>query len=153
MSSRKERETVTGEISELADKAAELPELKAKQKELHQIQKAYTSRHDAEAVLKRKTGELKSAKEERIAAESALDEAEQEHDALLKSWMKGSAADLAARLEDGAPCPVCGSTKHPKPAKRTQNAADEESVEDQAREVKRLKKILERKGRYRERGA
>ena len=36
--------------------------------------------------------------------------------ALRATWDAGQAARLAATLEEGAPCPVCGSAEHPSPA-------------------------------------
>ncbi len=35
---------------------------------------------------------------------------------VLRRWFDGQASVLAARLEHGAPCPVCGSNEHPMPA-------------------------------------
>jgi exonuclease SbcC len=36
---------------------------------------------------------------------------------LQEAWNKGQAAILSSTLQDGIPCPVCGSTHHPYPAK------------------------------------
>ncbi|MFD1214459.1 AAA family ATPase, partial [Arthrobacter sp. GCM10027362] len=35
---------------------------------------------------------------------------------LLRQRLDNAAAELASRLEDGGPCPVCGSSEHPAPA-------------------------------------
>ena len=35
---------------------------------------------------------------------------------LREAWLASQAAALAAALEPGVPCPVCGSTSHPLPA-------------------------------------
>lgn len=38
------------------------------------------------------------------------------HKALLLTWHQGQAAILARQLQQGEPCPVCGSQTHPQPA-------------------------------------
>ncbi len=37
----------------------------------------------------------------------------EEHDRLEHAWIEGQAAMLAGHLQDGKPCPVCGSESHP----------------------------------------
>lgn len=39
-----------------------------------------------------------------------------EHQALMEARLSASAAELAGKLADGEPCPVCGSCTHPDPA-------------------------------------
>ena len=37
----------------------------------------------------------------------------EKYDALVTAWMSGQASILAEGLQEGEPCPVCGSTQHP----------------------------------------
>jgi len=60
-----------------------------------------------------------SAENRRLEAEDALAVAEAGLDALRDGM---AASRLAARLEPGLPCPVCGSTHHPAPAGFAQDA-------------------------------
>ncbi len=52
---------------------------------------------------------------------------------LERAFLDGQAGVLAAGLKQGEPCPVCGSTEHPKPASSHKEIPGQEEVE-QARE-------------------
>ncbi|CAL9599153.1 AAA family ATPase [Streptomyces sp. enrichment culture] len=69
------------------------------------------------------------------ARRTALDSAERATRArarwldLKEQRLDGIAAELAAHLTDGAPCPVCGATGHPAPARRDAGHVDRETEE------------------------
>ena len=96
---------------------------------------------------------------QRKAAESALQEAEQEkqvyesyapklvmlhetyetdmeeHRKLLAAYLAGITGELAASLVEGQPCPVCGSREHPQKAVRTETDTSKEHVEEKRAEA------------------
>lgn len=59
------------------------------------------------------------------AAESAAAGAAAAHAGAEQAFWRGQAGALAARLAQGRPCPVCGSTQHPAPARPQPGAPDE----------------------------
>ncbi|WP_059170305.1 AAA family ATPase [Bacillus sp. FJAT-27445] len=60
--------------------------------------------------------ELEKAKAAFESAEKVYLTARQNVDLLEEKWLKGQASILASTLEQGDPCPVCGSSHHPSPA-------------------------------------
>lgn len=104
----------------------------------------------ARVIEKRKLLEdalTRLAGEEKLKIEA--DTRGREIDALLKSareklsmlqeaWNKGSAGILAASLEEGRPCPVCGSLSHPAPAASGQDTPSEDSLKKAAEKLRKL---------------
>ena len=59
-----------------------------------------------------------------------------EYERVFDAFMRSQAGLLAKSLEDGAPCPVCGSVHHPKPCPMPPEAAAQEDVEAAQRRQK-----------------
>ncbi|MBP5273626.1 MAG: SMC family ATPase, partial [Abditibacteriota bacterium] len=57
------------------------------------------------------------------------------HGELLDAYIAGITGELAEGLKEGEPCPVCGSTRHPKKAKPAENRASKETVEEAKRQA------------------
>lgn len=69
---------------------------------------------EEQAALER---DSKTAKENYTKAFSELERINKTVQEAQKSYFSSQAGVLAETLEDGKPCPVCGATEHPKPAK------------------------------------
>ncbi|MFI6868544.1 AAA family ATPase [Nocardia sp. NPDC050406] len=117
-------------LREAGDAAAGLPVLEAECDRL---------RAAASAAL-----ELATRRAELATAHAAFESARKNHLdarehtlALRERRLAGMAAELAAALEDGRPCTVCGSVEHPDPA-RTSEATVSKDAEDKALQAERI---------------
>jgi len=89
----------------------------------------------AEKKLADSTGALKAAKDE-------YDRLDEEHKALMDSYIAGITGELAKDLKDGQACPVCGSTEHPNKAHAAEGSVSKEDVEaKKAQAEKGYKKV------------
>ena len=79
-------------------------------------------------TLRRRETELAQAQESYLRAEAAAALRRQEAEALRRAFNSEQAGIMAAQLREGMPCPVCGSTAHPRKACLSENAPTEEAV-------------------------
>ena len=88
--------------------------------------------------------ELKAASVVVEEAESARTRREDELGRIRALRIEGMAAHLAATLEDGQPCAVCGSSDHPRPATATEDHVGREEEERAAAAVAAASAEVER---------
>ena len=75
-----------------------------------------------------------------LDAQKAADQASDRHAALLRALNAQRAGLLARDLKEGVPCPVCGSTSHPAPARLSDTAVTESEVDAAAKVLARSQK-------------
>lgn len=96
------------------------------------IEREIRSLERALSVLSRYQREAKRLEAARSALEAAVltaHEAEHRASELRTRYFLGQAGLLATELLDGAPCPVCGATHHPSPAKVDADMPDKAALE------------------------
>lgn len=115
VSSLKDADRIFGQIN------AELTALEADRKKVDAINEKLKSYGEQKRIYNDK---LKKYTEKK--AEFDLQNAQA--DRLERLWLDEQAGVLAAGLNEGVACPVCGSISHPNPAKLSDAAPDEQSV-------------------------
>ena len=135
-----EAERLKKELAELAD-AGEKRQLLLGQREKNDLRKqaveglaglAAEYRGKKEALFKLQTAY--AAASEKSAALTF------DYEAKNKAFLDEQAGILAERLEEGRPCPVCGSTVHPKPAKKSEQAPSEAQLNQAKEEAEKAQK-------------
>lgn len=77
-------------------------------------------------------GALESALLAVRSARAAVTAADRAFEEVLEAHLSSQASRLAATLEAGVPCPVCGSVSHPRPAKSARAARGSRPVDEAA---------------------
>lgn len=117
---------------------------------------AYSKMKEAADALKAAQRTLRSATETvestkksmevatRIAAERLAKSTELEADAIeaRSKYYSGIYGELAAELKDNEQCPVCGSTSHPEPAKKSPDSVSKADVDTAEKEAASARKAF-----------
>ncbi len=98
-------------------------------------------RLDAARLRDQLAGDTETAAEQaRLARERAL-KAKAHWLDVKEQRLDGIAAELAAQLEDGAPCAVCGATEHPAPARKDAGHVDRVAEERALADYQRAEEL------------
>lgn len=103
--------------------ANSLDKATARQDKLQSASEAFTARDNLR-------DELKGLQEEYTKAVTASEEASRSYEGKNRAFLDEQAGIIAGTLEDGMPCPVCGSTEHPCIAKKSESAPTEEQLKE-----------------------
>lgn len=87
--------------------------------------KGYDALAQETAAVSRTLAAYETLKSLYLKSEAASQSAGEEAAALEQAFYRGQAGILAEGLTEGAPCPVCGSPVHPRPARRGPGAPGE----------------------------
>lgn len=123
-------------------------EIGAVKAEVENAEKAELSARALETVAKEKVTQFD---EKIVNLQTEYKTLSDEHKHLLAAYIEGITGELAANLNDGDECPVCGSTSHPHKAEIHASNATKEEVELKKSEVDakydELNTAIENKGR------
>ena len=130
------------ELSEVKEKAEELEEVFAKKEpemlkrisQLSDLLPYYANVRKYSKEYENQTGAMQRCIQNCQEASARYEEA-------YAKFFQEQAGILAKELQEGTPCPVCGSVEHPHPAKISGEAPDKEAVE----KLKQRRDLLEQK--------
>lgn len=88
--------------------------------------------------------ERETAREAWEHSHAAAEEAAKEYERSYRAFLREQAGILAGHLEEGKPCPVCGSLTHPDPAELSRDAVLEKDVEAAKQKRERAEQDRER---------
>ncbi|MCL2608859.1 MAG: SMC family ATPase [Treponema sp.] len=88
---------------------------------------------------------LETMRTEFAELETRFAEIAERHDGLESEFLRGQAGILAGELAEGKPCPVCGSTAHPRPAERSGGQVTEAELQKARQEKESVRKRREEK--------
>lgn len=130
-----QKTTLAEELSALKDKQAKLKDSGEEKKDLdHQLQQCTDRKHALKALLddfknlheEQKT--LAAIQKDYLVLADAAKKRLQAYDQMQRAFLNAQAGILAKDLQDGVPCPVCGSLEHPHPAELPAHAPTEDAV-------------------------
>ena len=144
---------MTAELEELKAERKTLENIGAEKEKLLRQKQEHRQKRDAlqkltADIAKYRTQEeaWKIAQAQYCTASEKSSRLMQEYDEKNRAFLDEQAGILAAKLEAGLPCPVCGSVHHPAPARMAEAAPTEE-------EVKKARKAYEKAAREAEKAS
>lgn len=136
---QKENEIKAGsdEIAKISDERKTLEKVGEEKLKLETEIKALTDNADKLGNLKNSIASLEKSESDYSKAiedynnkQAAFEKLDGEYKALNKAYLDAQAGILADTLKADEPCPVCGSTTHPKIAIKPENAPTKEQLEE-----------------------
>jgi exonuclease SbcC len=115
-------------------------ELRAGMRELQRLHKTATDLAEHQGRLKTLEHARASAGELLAATKKSVNESKKRLERLQEQRVKAQSTVLARQLVRGEPCPVCGSTRHPAPARSRATVPDEAEIARLQDEIVRLEK-------------
>ncbi len=151
------RHTSQSPVAQWQKQSGEYASKRTAYQELSGLQQAYTKAWNDLSVqrkaVQRAEGALeKAAQDARNAYEDYQKLDARERDARTR-YYSGIYGEIAAQLEENAPCPVCGSLSHPNPARRATDSVTKQDVEAAEKAAKRAKDSWQRLDKARESAA
>lgn len=151
------RHTSQSPVAQWQKQSGEYASKRTAYQELSGLQQAYTQAWNDLSVQRKAVQRAEGALEKAVQdAKNAYEDYQKldarERDARTR-YYSGIYGEIAAQLEENAPCPVCGSLSHPNPARRATDSITKQDVEAAEKAAKRAKDSWQRLDKARENAA
>ena len=133
------KEKLESEREEIEQNAIAYPTKKAEHGKVVDLVRLHAGLDANRAKHERLTNEQKEQSKSLQDAAQELQVATDNRKAIEKAWGEGQAAIMARTLNEGEPCPVCGSTEHPVPALSGEELPAEQDLEFARSEEERVR--------------
>ena len=151
---QQEQEQVRATREKVAEKLKSLETVELRMAQSRQEKKEYQEQIKTLEELLQTMDKVAHRREELTGKQTAYRQAAERHqqckaeyESLQQRYLDGQAGILAETLEEGKPCPVCGSLSHPLPAGKPEQAPDKEQVEKAKQAWEQSNQVLEKKSR------
>ena len=132
---KKQKTALAEELSALKDEQAKLEDSDAEKITLdHQLQQCTECKSALETLLsdlnnlRTEQETLAGIQKDYLSLAGTAEKRLQAYDRMQRTFLNAQAGILAKGLQDGTPCPVCGSLEHPHPAELPEHAPTEDAV-------------------------
>ena len=135
LSAKEQESAAAAGLAEAVSAAAALPPLAEAREAYITLEKEWeasveelaelSALQDEFALIESKQTDLAKEQTEFKTLDAAFIEADEKHRLLDEAFLRNQAGIIAGALAQGKPCPVCGSTLHPAPAKLSGEAVSE----------------------------
>ena len=151
------RHTSQSPVAQWQKQSGEYASKRSAYQELSGLQRAYTQAWNDLSVQRKAVQRAEGALEKAVQdARNAYEDYQKldarERDARTR-YYSGIYGEIAAQLEENAPCPVCGSLSHPNPARRATDSITKQDVEAAEKAAKQAKDSWRRLDKARENAA
>lgn len=117
---------ISEKLEEYKTKRSSYERFEGLRKDLSELEEIYSKSNKSVISIK---SNLDKYKEEFVQVSNKYRIVQQEYGQLFDRYVQGIAGSLAMTLKENEPCPVCGSTSHPRKAKLEEGAVLKEEVD------------------------
>ncbi|MBO4899641.1 MAG: SMC family ATPase [Lachnospiraceae bacterium] len=138
-----EQTAIKEEYSQIKDSSAEVEKAKSVFEKLTEEVSALRELSGELTAYSKALEALEKARADYISKDDAFKKINASYESMEQAYLDGQAGILAGKLEEGMPCPVCGSTSHPSPAHAAENVPSEAELEQAKTDAAEARRIRE----------